>query len=353
MAHEINTEATETMAVDGAAYSLDAAWHKLGNVADHILTPAEALDLANLRWEVGLEDVVDRFGNVIKGHGEQWAHTVRLDLDETDTARYLGRVTREYRPLQNTAHMDFVEAFIGESGAQIESAFSMRGGRLVAILARIPETMKIKDEVLDSYFLALNGHDGWTKFTGCYTSVRVVCKNTVNFALSGAKNRVELRHTGDLPNKVEEARRVLKLGADYLTRQQEELERLAEARIDEAFARIYLEALYPTVDKGKAGVTRSTKSQERVLALFNGEQAGAYSEAAHGTAYGLLQAVYQKVDHESCWGRGITDPIGKAESRFDSLMGGQAATDKTHALKVLDTCLKSQAGALDRVLAAA
>jgi phage/plasmid-like protein (TIGR03299 family) len=338
MAHEIEE-------LDGAAYALKPAWHGLGAVLDHLMTADEALEAAQLGWEVGLEPMHDRFGAVVDGPRGSWRWTVRKDLPETDVRRYLGRLTSDYTVVQNRELFSYCEALCGESGAKFESALSMRNGRLVAVVLNAGESMAVKDDVIEQYFVATTSHDGSRQLDLLFTPIRVVCSNTLSMALEGAKNRATLMHVGDVSKRALVAAECLKEGRAYFDRQQGVLTELAEAQVDAAFERAYLEVLFPAGDTPRAQ-TAADKQRSAVADLFHGGQAGAFQVACHGTAYGLYNAVVEYVDH------GIARQGGRTEeSRAESLLlqGNGLQARKQQAFDVLQRGLTVR----DRVAVAA
>lgn len=339
MAHEI-------MELDGAAYAIEPAWHGLGVVLPDHMTADQALTAAQLDWPVDKEPLFDAYGN----EGSDWFLTVRGDLPTDDSRRVLGVVGRSYTPVQNHELFGIAEAILGESGARFETAFSMRNGRMVAVTIRLPEIARVlgsDTETLAPYLLCYNSHDRSTSLEVMLTDVRVVCRNTLNFAVQGAANRIRLRHTGAITSEVTEARRILKLTTDHREAVHGKLHELAETPVDELFVRAYLEALFPTPAQHAAQTERIRSTVRR---LYDGAQPGGDSPACQQTAYGLLNAVVDYADHE----RAVRVTRGRTEmeARADSVLFGSAASLKQQAFELLlkrDALLRqahAQVGAL-------
>ena len=70
------------------------------------------------------------------------------------------------------------------------------------------------DDVVEPYLCLTNGHDGFSSLKVCMTPVRVVCQNTLNMALRGAKRTWTVRHSGNINAKMEEAQQTLGLARD-------------------------------------------------------------------------------------------------------------------------------------------
>jgi hypothetical protein len=97
------------------------------------------------------------------------------------------------------------------------------------MLARIPTEYRAgKDDVIQPYVLLVNSHDGSTALRMIPTTVRVVCMNTLNLALShaGRKEGISIRHRPNLDQRVAEARERLGVVAARFDQFDEELHRM-------------------------------------------------------------------------------------------------------------------------------
>jgi len=304
MAHEIEK-------FDGAVLgSGKAAWHGLGTVIDGAVSADQAIELANLGWEVNLEELLLRVGEpqrkVFTHIGEVrafdqtmpvpgWFATVRDDLPRSEPARVLGCVRSQYKPIQNREAFGIADALLGE-GVQFETAGSLRNGKVVWMLTRKMEQLAIKDDKIGQHLLITNAHDGTRALRVLFTPIRVVCANTLRMAMSGVRSVVKIRHTGDVAGQVVEAREVLGLSNIYFQKYAVVAKTLADIKVSDIFARDYVEDLWPA-SESKAGITRAMKDRDAVLDLFHGRQLGGDMDAIRGTAWGLLNAVGQYVDH--------------------------------------------------------
>lgn len=106
---------------------------------------------------------------------------------------------------------------------------------------------------------------------------------------------------------------------------------LAERKVKSHEAMAYFLRVLCEVDPNSSDLTNLTNERAlaKVQSLYDGQGRGAELEAAKGTAWGLLNAVTEYVDHE----RRARSP----EYRLDSAWFGQGAVIKQRAL---DTALK-------------
>jgi phage/plasmid-like protein (TIGR03299 family) len=309
--------------------SRNPAWHNLGTVLDGQLTSAEALVQAGLDWLVDLESLQSTDGIVVPDAFV----TCRLDLACDDKRRFLGVVGTRYNPIQNSEAFRLADALIGEGGARFETAGSLKNGRIVWMLAELPESQKIVDDTLKSYLLLRTSHDGTASLECLLTSIRVVCHNTLTAALRATKNRVKVRHTASAKVNIDEARRILGLAKDHFEEHANRLNQLAAVKVDDRFAKAFSAALYP--DAENRNNTRAQNARRDILGLFHGGQAGANQEATNGTAYGLLNAMTEYLDHRTSPERTTKTRREVAENRFASTLWGNHAAKRQQAFDLL------------------
>jgi hypothetical protein len=111
--------------------------------------------------------------------------------------RVLGVVGGRYRATTPREWRDLITAAV-EAGAKPTGAFSLRGGSRVLATFEVGESNGIK-----TFLLLADSFDGSTHLTCGFTSVRVVCANTL--AVSSRQDGAEaakLRHTASLEEKV-------------------------------------------------------------------------------------------------------------------------------------------------------
>lgn len=215
MGHEIDfTTRTE----GSAMFAYEPAWHGHGVVVDAAKNSEDALRIAGLDWEVGLTDLAADFGTEATGDRYAPISTHRATYRK-DTGMALGAVGLRYRPLQNREAFAWLDEVVGESLAIWHTCGSLREGRRVWMLAKLPGTLEVCDrDVLDKYVLITNSHDGSGAVRLFPTSVRVVCANTLRLALSEADAKTEsglplglkLFHTtGSLSRRVQKAKELL------------------------------------------------------------------------------------------------------------------------------------------------
>lgn len=179
----------------------EPAWHGLGIVLpDAPATADEAIKCAGLDWEVTKKPLI----SVIGDQEIIMPDNFSIIRNKGGVLSPLGVVGNQYTPVQNAAAFRFFDQVIATGGAQYHTAGSLRGGKIVWILAKIGEGSRIVgDDRVDNYILLFNSHDGTYSVTMQMTPIRVVCANTLGMAVGMARGkeagkaakRISVRHT--------------------------------------------------------------------------------------------------------------------------------------------------------------
>jgi phage/plasmid-like protein (TIGR03299 family) len=204
-------------------------------------TSKEALHLAGLDWTVEQTPVYMENGIVIPNY--------KANVRSTDKS-CLGIVTDRYKVVQNTEAFEFTDAIVGETEdgvVKYETAGSLCGGKKIWLLAKMPTT-KILDDEVDPYMFFSNTHDGSGSIKVGMTPVRICCANTLAMALAGAKRSWSTKHVGDMQSKLEEAKLCLQMADKYMQNLDIEADRLANAKLYKEQIDEILDELFPVDD---------------------------------------------------------------------------------------------------------
>lgn len=260
MSHGIT--ATDTMFV-----THKPAWHKLGVVVDHeIYSVQEAQEAAGLTWSVEkrqhytlqpkLNDGVPVFnGSAIET--EVVAVPKEFGIYRTDNNEFLGRCGNVYKPLQPSEAFRWFEPFLHERDVYIETAGSLKGGRVIWVMAKIKEgsvAEVVNGDPVEQRLLLSNSYDSSVSLQVSFVNERVVCANTLGIAM-GEANRSGLfrsiRHTKSMKDKLVEVQCSIDLARRAFTENVESYKFLASKDCTTADFRGYLENLYAKELQGK------------------------------------------------------------------------------------------------------
>ncbi len=210
-------------------------WHGLGTIVREAPTSAEAIRLAGLDWTVVQEPIYTNFNKVVEGY--------RANVRSTDR-KVLGVVSDRYKVVQNVEAFSFTDELLG-SGVRYETAGSLQEGKKVWLLARLPREYIVAGERISPYLVFSNTHDGSGSVKVAITPVRVVCNNTLNLALNTAKRSFSMIHTGNIQDKIQEAKDTLFMAEEYMDCLGVEFEQLRRQKITDAQVKEYIEQLLP------------------------------------------------------------------------------------------------------------
>lgn len=224
-----------SVAVESMFYTREKPWHGLGVRVEEAPTSADALRLAGLDWEVAQEPIFTEAGDDIAGY--------KVNVRNRDR-KVLGVVSDRYRIVQNREAFSFTDALLG-NGVRYETAGSLQEGKRVWLLARLPREYIIAGERISPYLVFSNSHDGSGAVRVALTPIRVVCNNTLNLALDTARRSWSMIHTGNISNKMQEAKDTLFMAETYMDSLGEEFERLRRQKVTESQLKEYVGQLLP------------------------------------------------------------------------------------------------------------
>lgn len=306
------SDAIETYENMAAFASLrEPAWHNLGTVFDHEVNTDEMLKLAHLNdWNVRLVETV------LAGRSSKtWFQTVR-DNPFDGQLDVLGMVGERYRVFQNEELLAFGDNIL--DGGRWETAGSIKEGTVVfASLALDRETVIDPEGVSDivkNYLVVFSSHDGSKSINAMVTPVRVVCQNTLNMAISGARQSFKIRHTETANGKVQAAREALGLTYKYLDAWDKAAQELFETPVTTDTVDMIFKAVYPMPDQdAKGAMTKWDNTQDKLWDIYNGGTV----DNIHGTAWGAYNALTERIDWFRTPRNGKTENIFAAASGFD------------------------------------
>ena len=281
----VNNGVAEMMTADGRD-----AWHGLGARLSQVATAQEAIEAANMGWEVGMREVF-----IQTPSGQFMEVTDKKAVTRMDNGKVFGVFSNQYTPLQNRDAFTFFDSVVGAGEAIYHTAGTLAGGSRIWILAKLPGDLKLSDtDVLERYILLANSHDGSLAVTMKPTTVRVVCNNTLSVALGGETNKLfRAVHTSSVMQRVNQARETLGLQEAYFANVMRGIERLADERMTQAAANEFLVELFGQEENPEAISTRMQNQIDTVGNLF---VKGTGNHCVN--RWDMLNAVTEFVDHK-------------------------------------------------------
>lgn len=303
------------------AYVGATPWHGLGNQ----LTAKQPLEVwarqAGMDWDIREAPVrfmTESVGNL----GAIMSFPENKVLFRSDTNEPLSVVGQRYQVVQPREILEFYRDLTEISGFELETAGVLKGGRKIWALARTGQSSTIKgNDVTNGYVLLATACDGSLATTAQFTSIRVVCNNTLAVALSGSNGAVKVPHSTSFdPQSVKQ-----QLGISVSTWDtfMYRMKGLSERKVKSKEVQNYYLRVFTDQSKTACGHTNE-RAMTKAMAMFDGHGKGAELASSKGTALGLLNSVTEFIDHER--------RARSTDHRLESAWFGQGATLKQKAL---------------------
>lgn len=295
----------------------DGVGTKIGADQQHSLD--EVIKLAELDYVVEKVKSYDEDGEEIGSY-----HTRYFDKDGVKHNLGAG-LKDQYTVLQNYEAFDFLQDLMGD--VQIECAGSTNGGSKAFICAST-EPMKILDDDIKPYLVFMNSHTGETGIKVMLTPIRVFCSNCMAIAVQQAQNKISIRHSKNVQQRLYIAKDVLLENTKYLEYIRKQMEELATMRFTRRqfvdnltikilqFMGLYDKDGQPIEKKRNNGLAENYR--DAMLKAWGANDLGNYEN----TAYAAIQAIMDFESHRT-FARNNENP----ETRFKSILGGMLISD--------------------------
>ena len=280
--------------VETMAYAGEKPWHGLGNK----LTTLQPIDVwkrqAGMDWMIEESEVRYITGNHTVGAIHSFPE--QKVLYRSDTKRPLAVVSKRFQVVQPEEVLEFYRDLTEYSGFELETAGVLKEGRKFWALARTGQstTLKGKDQV-NGYLLLATACDGSLATTAQFTSVRVVCNNTLQIALGDNRGAVKVPHRSEF--NADAVKQQLGITVAPWNRFVTKMKDLVACPVDpDSVDGLLRRVLVYPGQAGKAPVVNE-QAVRSVRALYDGGGRGAQLASSRGTAWGLLNSVTEYVDH--------------------------------------------------------
>lgn len=292
-------------------------WHALGTVFSKPVTTQELMDLAHLQeWNLRTIEIDAPDFNMNDSH----YYFVVRDNAQTGDVDVLHVAGQRYTPLQNEALFDIGDGLQASGFGRWETAGSLRGGRTVFGSMSIDREVVLDEhganDVIKNYLLLAKSHDGTLAVTAANTPVRVVCQNTLDFALVGAKQRYSLRQTASVEQRAAMVAKAMTEAHGYIDRLEETAESLIDVKVTDQEWYDLITAIYPKPEDAKPSraLTMWTKKFDNLESLRTSPTNAMWD----GTAWGVVNVLVEDLDwFRTGRGENAQENLAAARSGFD------------------------------------
>jgi phage/plasmid-like protein (TIGR03299 family) len=301
------------------------AWHSFANHVfdkDENVTTADMLEKAYLsNWNVSLEAVADIIPDNYTQVGENFL-VVRDNPYTEGQKDVLATVGSRYKAVQNEELFAFADNLHdGNENVHWESAGSLKNGRVVFGTMSIPRTMVLDpngaNDTTNLYLVVYTSHDGSVAVQSAITPVRVMCQNTLNFAMKKAKQSFKIRHTQTVDGRIAQARETLGLTFAYMDEFEKQAQELFNIEVTNAKFSEIINKMYPKPEADKKG---SIKKWENKVVLLDELYHNSPTNAnIKGTAWGVVNALTERLDYYRTARKGA-ESLAAGASGFDPVV---------------------------------
>ena len=317
MSHDLD----ESIGTPAMAYVGEKPWHGLGEALPPDQDIETWVQAARLDWEIEMLPVNYQMG------GRNHVMRDRFVLARSDTQAALSVVSGDYRVVQPKEVLEFYRDLVEERHYQLETAGALDGGRKVWALARTGLVAGVAGNAADelgAYVLLATSCDKSLATTIAFTSVRVVCQNTLSFAVHEVKKEsrrsIKVNHSRRFD--ADQIKKDLGLMDESWEKFKLQLTPMAGKAMSDSAAEEFFQSLFQSEKEMKEGTISDQKRKEVMqLMSFYRHAPGQNLPTAKNTLWGAVSAVTYYVDH-------IRTASG---DRLDSAWFGAGATLKEKA----------------------
>lgn len=317
MAHEL------TMNGDIAemAYVGETPWHGLGQKLEQDASIEQWQIAAGMDWDIESSpvkfDCSATYPRTFTGQNV---------LFRSDTNAPLAVVSDRYKAVQPKEVLEFFRDLVEENGFKIHTAGTLFGGKRMWALAETGKFAEVtKDDGIGGFLLLSTSCDRSLATTARFTTVRVVCNNTLGMATAKGNNCVSFSHIQKFNHEIVKAKlgeSVQEFGAFMDMAKFLQKQRLGGSNAVEFVRKLILTNEQYSDEEYEYSKHRGFK---KIMDLFEGEAKGA--ELVGDSKWGMLNAVTEYFDHHH--------PARSQDSRLNNAWFGRGDEIKNRAVMLL------------------
>jgi phage/plasmid-like protein (TIGR03299 family) len=286
--------------VESMAWAHEVPWHGLGNKVEGSVTVDDMLVAAGLNWNVNQHECWAEI------NGQKIAVGRKALVRDTD-GKVLSVTGENWKPFQNKDALGFFREYTEAGGATLETAGSLKGGKVVWGLARVATGFTINgNDHVKGYILLVSPHEVGQAITVRTTSVRVVCANTLAMAggVKGANAEYRQSHVKNFDTAA--AKATVELVKNQIADMKLEAEALSQLKMSEFDTVRFLARFFQPMTKEEIAVGNEDARTQMLIdkpEVVNTDLQGvlwATKKAPGSTAgngWGVLNGVTYWADH--------------------------------------------------------
>lgn len=308
-------------------YVGETPWGKLGTLYEDNKpkTSQEIIQAADLDWKVGATRMYTQFHQQV----DRW-HCI---YKEDEVKSVIGAVNVSYPKLiQNDETFKLIESMLGNK-IEVETCGHVNGDEKVFGCFKVMDQFKLFDDDVDQYLVVLNEHlkvDG--KITILYAPIRIVCQNTLAYALNNNVFKVRVAVSPDVQINQQMCYSIndqIAIASSQLTGRSEKYRKV---RIGKDEVEHFLDDMFPIMEDPTGSHSKANEQQEIARETFLSECMNRPDLNNYkGTGYQLFQASMDFFQHYKT----SSDKVYDLTYRMSLLPGQGSDTANTSMKKTI------------------
>nr|DAG77259.1 MAG TPA: protein of unknown function DUF932 [Caudoviricetes sp.] len=259
-----------------------ATWTNIGHDIRKATTVEEALKLSHLDYTVEKVPCFLADGTPIPG---------AFCTKKENSLETFGVVGKEFSIIQNIEGFDFINALVGEGLTFLKAG---ENRKMVWIIGQLP-TIDILGDKVTPHVIFQNSHGGNTTLKATIAPLRIICQNQFNLTFRKVDNKISLRHTSSIKDRLHTAETVLAQNSIYLDEFKKKAEEMASAKISKAKVDSFLDTIFEVkAEFNPTKVKNIEEKRTRFLTAYQAED----NQNFIGTQWGLVNAYTDYVTHK-------------------------------------------------------
>ena len=313
----------------------ESAWHGLGQIITPNMSVEEMQETSQVNYEVAKTanfHICPTTGEMIQANDFAMVRKEIGDHKTQFTGLKFANVSEQYQPVQPHTIVKFFHDLAKKYDLQIDTIGALKGGRKIWAMAKMGDSFTLAGgDTVDQYCLLSTSYDKTMATRIGFTSVRVVCNNTLQYAIGkDGKSFISVPHSTAFD--AEKVKMDLGIVANGWSNFSQIANELSNVKLSDKQALRWLVDIFEEkdfeIDKLS---TRKTNVIKSVYDKYKGQGIGSSLVSADGTAWGLVNAITEHYDHD--YGR-------NDENRFSASQFGIGATAKDAALEYITETLE-------------
>ena len=315
--------------IDTMAFSGSTPWHGLGNTISDPSNIDTTKTEAGMTWEAKKAEV-----EYTDDDHNSWYIPDKVVLYRSDSKEHLGIVGNSYKIVQPGEVLEFFRSVTDLGQFEIETAGALLGGRKIWALAKSTMEGSLSvdsSDMLKPYLLLATSLDGTMSTSASFTTIRVVCNNTLQMALRNSDSSlIKVSHRGTFDEKAVKQQLGLVDDSfnDFLDRADSYAKReVSQKETEDFFGTLVHGDKFKQMEE-KERITALDTRVMRTVQDTHKSFPGQNLKSAEHTVWGLINGVTAFLDH--------TKNTRTVDTRLDNSWFGAGQTMKQRAMDLAD-----------------